>query len=39
MSKRTASREPTGSVSKLLKSIDNNEKDNDYEDDENDNGN
>ena len=35
MSKRTASKEPTGRLSKLLKSIDNNEKDDDFEDDEN----
>ncbi len=34
MSKRMASKEPLGRVSKLLKSIDNNEKDDDYEDDE-----
>jgi hypothetical protein len=35
MSKRPASKEPTGRLSKLLKSIDNNEKDDDFEDDEN----
>jgi DNA excision repair protein ERCC-3 len=34
MSKRAASKDSTGRLSKLLKSIDNNEKDDDYEDDE-----
>ncbi|CAF0957967.1 unnamed protein product [Adineta steineri] len=34
MSKRTASKEPTGRLSKLLKSIDNNEKDDDIDGDE-----
>jgi hypothetical protein len=41
MSKRNASKEPTGRLSKLLKSIDNNEKDkdfDDYDDDDDDKG-
>ncbi len=39
MSKRAASKDPAGRLTKLLKSIDNNEKDDDdFEDDESDKG-
>ncbi len=38
MSKRAASKDSSGRLSKLLKSIDNNEKDDDFEDDEVDKG-
>ena len=38
MTKRPVSKDSTGRLSKLLKSIDNNEKDEDFEDDEIDNG-
>ncbi|CAF4356527.1 unnamed protein product, partial [Rotaria sp. Silwood2] len=34
MSKRTASKDPTGRIAKLLKSIDNNVKDDNFDDDE-----
>jgi len=39
MTKRAASKNPVGRLSKLLNNIDNNEKDDNFEDDENDKGN